>query len=431
MSHPYLKRLLFGGLLALFILPALQAKLAMVTVEPLDGFYDKQSHPDLTWTTLRTNNYQPQLEAYLQDRLGFRNWLIRLRNQLAYSFFHQTKVSTVVVGRDDVLYQPITIDVYLGKDYASDEELDYKVRRLKLVQDSLQAHGTQLLLVIAPSKARVMPKMIPPRYDNIPRGVSNYDGIMQAARKRGLNVLDAAALLVQWQDTARYPMFPRGGTHWSGYATALVADTMFRRVEALTHLDLPDFALQGLTVATEADSLRFTDDDLQLILNRMWEMPPYPMAYPRVVFGPETGKQRADALIIGDSFAQSFYNFYPFYQQLLGPRARYWASNEKIFWPEQTPETHTVSELNLGEQLAGRDIVMIICTEQNLGQLGFGFINQAYRLFRPLTDADKAAIDALAAKMTKEASWDEASQDGELAKHMHEKATNIYDHTHL
>lgn len=424
------KHVLFGLLLLLFFLPALQAKLQVVPVAALDGYFDQTPPPELSWSELRSGTFQPQLEAYLEQHLGFRSWFLRLRNQLSYSLFGQTTVSTVISGKDDVLFQPISIDAYMGAGYAPDE-MDHRVRWLKTIQDSLQAHGTQFLLVMAPGKARILPHMLPDRYARQPRKPSNYDAVAQATRKYGVNVLDAAALMVRWQDTTRYPLFPRGGTHWSGYATALVADTLFRRVEQLTRLDLPDFASHGLSVATSIDSIRYTDDDIQKILNRMWEVPPYPMAYPRVKFAADTsGKRRANALVIGDSFAQSFYGFYPYYQQLFTPAARYWSGNEYIYWPENAPESHTVRDLDLRQQLAGRDVVMIICTEQNLGQLGFGFINSVYRLFRPLTATDQEAISKLAKELEQKASWEEVAQDPNFLQNIQYKAAAIYDQTH-
>jgi hypothetical protein len=428
--HQTLKRGLFGLLLLLLLAPAFQAKLPWVPVAPLDGYFDEHKHPDFTWDDLRSGTYQPRLEAYVEENLGFRSWLLRLRNQLVYSLFNQTTIPTVVAGKDDVLFQPISIDVYLGMGYAP-AEMDQKVRWLRTVQDSLRAHGTQFLLVLAPGKARIMPEMLPDRYATLPRKPSNYDAVAQATRKYGVNVLDAAALLTRWQDTTRYPLFPRGGTHWSGYATALVADTMFRQVEQLTQRDLPDFASRGLTVVTNPDSIRFTDDDIQKILNRLWEVDPYPMAYPKVQFAADSAaKKKINALVIGDSFAQSFYNFYPYYQRLFTPAARYWAGNEYVFWPENAPGSHTVKDLDLKQELKGRDIVIIICTEQNLGQLGFGFINSAYRMFRPRTAADEEAINQLARELQQKASWEEVSNDPDFARTIHYKAEALYDQTH-
>jgi hypothetical protein len=423
------KRLLLGSVMLLMLLPAFQAKLRWVPVEPLDGYFDPVPRAEYSWSGLRDNSFQNQLEAYLQDRLGFRTWLLRMRNQLAYSVFRMSRVNTVVVGKDDVLFQPYSIDALLGK-YASPREMVNRVKRLKLVQDSLRAHGTQFLLVAAPGKARIMPELLPAQFANQPRSISNYDAVMMAAHRYGLNVLDGAALLKSWQDTSRFPMFPRGGTHWSGYATSLIADTLFRRIEHLTKHDLTDFASHGYTVATSIDSVRYTDDDIQKVMNRIWESTPYPLAYPRVVFSPETGKQRVNALVIGDSFAQSFYNFYPYFQHLFTPESRYWASYEYVFWPESAPESHTVHDLNLREQLAHRDIVLIIITEQNLSHLGYGFTDEAYNVFRPKTAADYAAIDRRAKELENNASWEEVHNDDRFAQHMHERAESEYDHTH-
>lgn len=429
MASLFVKRLLFGSLLLLLLLPPLQARLQWATVAPLGGYFDHPARPEFSWDGLWLNTYQPELAAYVEDRLGFRSWLLRLRNQLAYSVFGQSTAGTVVIGEDDMLYQPVSIEAYLGHDYAG-AEMVHRVRRLRVVQDSLRAHGTQLLFVLAPGKARILPRQLPARYAAQVPGPSNYQAVVQAARTSGLHVLDAAALLTRWQDTARFPMFPRNGTHWSGYATALIADTMFRRVEQLTNRDLPDFASHGYSVATETDSAHYTDEDLQQILNRIWKVKPYPLAYPKVVFGPETGKSRVNALVIGDSFAQSFFNFYPYYQNLFTPTSRYWANYEHVFWPAEIPESHEIRDLSLKDQLVGRDIVIIIATEQNFGQLGFGFIDQAYRLFCPITATDRAAIEQAYNALIEKATWEQLHDDERLQQHLHEQAAAEYDHTH-
>ena len=84
----------------------------------------------------------------------------------------------------------------------------------------------------------------------------------------------------------------------------------------------------------------------------------------------------------------------------------------------------------LSQKLQGRDIVIIICTEQNLGQLGFGFINSAYRMYRPRTAADEEAINQLARELEKKASWEEISNDPNFARSIHYKAEALYDETH-
>ncbi|RZK87310.1 MAG: hypothetical protein EOO62_39445 [Hymenobacter sp.] len=210
--------------------------------------------------------------------------------------------------------------------------------------------------------------------------ISNYTTVSQQFAKQGVNTLDAVALFERWQAAkSPYPLFTRTGTHWSGYAITRVADTLFHRVEGLTGHDLPDFGAQGPpTVVTRAADLRYSDKDLEDLLNLVTPIPPYPTAYPNVVFQP--GKERLNALIIGDSFTQGFYTFYPYFDRLLTPESRFWYYNNTVYWPEQTPpaESRYVKNLNLTEQLRGRKLVLILAMEGNLTDTGFGFIDQAY-----------------------------------------------------
>jgi hypothetical protein len=66
-------------------------------------------------------------------------------------------------------------------------------------------------------------------------------------------------------------------------------------------------------------------------------------------------------------------------------------------------------------------------TEHNLAQNEFGFTDQVYRLYHPLTDADRAAIDQRAAALLKEASWEDQAKDHDLAQHLHDKAQQQYE----
>ena len=111
-----LKRLLLGFLLALVLVPVIQARFHFFEEANLAGAFTVAPHPNLTWEGLRDNSYQPAFEQYLEDRIGFRPYLIRLRNQLSFSLFRVARSSDIVVGEHDVLFQPGPIESYLGHD---------------------------------------------------------------------------------------------------------------------------------------------------------------------------------------------------------------------------------------------------------------------------------------------------------------------------
>ena len=404
-----LKRVLLGLLLLLLALPALQAKWHLVAMRPLDGYSELSPRVPFSWTDLRTGTFQTQLEKYLDDRIGFREWTIRLRNQLAYSLFGVLHANDVLLGQRQVLFQPAHIDSYLGRDYLGPEQIAFHARRVRNVQDSLARHGVQLLYVLAPGKPRFQPEDLPARLAATWPGPTNYEGFAQALPAAGVHVLDAAALFQQWKARAAHPLFPRGGTHWSGYSISLVADTLFRAVEGLTHVDLPDFKA-GPGVVT-LDSLRATDNDIAKGLNLLRGPTPYPMAYPVVAFAPATPRQqRPNVLLVGDSFTQSLYLFSPYLPKLFDARSRFWYYNQTTFWPEVTPnESHNVHELNLRQQVESRQLIILLATEQNLNKCGFGFIDEVYTLYHPFTAADEARIQELVNQLQAKLTWEESS----------------------
>lgn len=380
-----LKKALLGLLLVALVLPAVQAKWHLLTVRPLNGYFETRAHPTFSWGELQAGTYQDKLETYLGDRLGLRELAIRVRNQLAFSLFHEVHVNDVVLGQRDVLYQGGPSEAYVSHDYLGEEAIAEHARRVRNVQDSLARHGTQLLYVLAPGKPGYQPEDLPAQVQAMATGITNYSGFARALPQAGVHVLDAAALFRQWKPHAAHPLFPRGGTHWSGYGVTLVADTLFRAVEALTHLDLPDFSTRPGLVTTDADSLRYTDNDIANGLNLLRPPTPYPMAYPALTFAPILPQQQQlNALLVGDSFTQSFYGFYPYLQHLLTGRSRFWYYNEGVYWPDNTPnESHVVHELNLRQQLAGRQLVILLSTEQNMVKKSFGFIDEVYKLYHP------------------------------------------------
>lgn len=383
----WVKKLLLGLLALALVLPAVQAKWHLLAVAPLGGYAPPAEHPRFSWQSLRAGEYQDQLDHYLSDRLGFRELAIRARNQVAYSAFHEIHAIDVLLGQREVLYQGGPAEAYVSHDYLGDAAIAEHAQRVRNVQDSLAQHGVQLLYVLAPGKPGYQPEDLPPGVQAMYTGITNYSTFARVLPAAGVHVLDASVLFKQWKLHTPHPLFPRGGTHWSGYGVTRVADTLFKAVAALTHAHLPAFAARPGLVTTDPDSLRYTDADIALGLNLLRMPTPYPMAYPRLTFTPPTAAQtQLNALVIGDSFTQSFYGFYPYFQHLLSARSRFWYYNELVYWPTPAPgEKYVVHELDLREQLAGRQLVIILATEQNMVKKSFGFIDQVYELYHPDT----------------------------------------------
>lgn len=431
-----IKRLLLLLVLATVLVPALQARFHFVEEPGLNGAFITTPHPELTWEGLKTNSFQPALEKYIEERLGFRTFLIKARNQLSFWLFHVARSSDIVVGEHGVLFQPGPIQSYLGKDLLTEDEVRFRVRRLRVVQRDLRQRGVHLLLVLAPNKARFEPEDLPGYLQPAPGTVTNYDLFARALRADSVSWLDMVPVFAQWKTQKPYPLFPRGGTHWSGYGATLAADTILRQLEQLGQLRFPTVRTAGPPVIVHSsDSLRGNDNDINAPLNLLLQRETTPLAYRRLKFeAPGPGQVRPPALFVGDSFTWGLMLFSPYMQRQFADDTRFWYYNNAVYLPDSV--YHDTGEKPGGpdfrQQVESRRFVVLLLTEHNLIENEFGFTEQVYHLYHPLTPADQAAIDQLAAKLTSQATWKEQAQDPEaFAAQTREKARHLYEMQNL
>jgi hypothetical protein len=428
----FIKRFLLSALLALLLLPALQARFPYFKEIELHGAFTIAPHPTLSWQALRDNAFQPALEQYLEDRIGFRSYLIKVHNQLSFSLFRASRSGDVIVGRHDVLFQTKPIASYRGADRLTDAEVRFRVRRLRALQDTLGHLGVPFLFVMAPNKARYQPEDLPDYYQSM-LAKSNYELFMQEMHAQGLNLLDAVKLFQAWKDTTQHPLFPKGGTHWSGYGAALFADTLFPRMESMARFDLIDFHRKG-PVTVLRDSLRYTDTDLTGTLNLLSSYKQYPTAYPTVVFDTlKANQRRPNLLLIGDSFNWALMQFWPYMQTLFAPESRIWGQDRNIFVyaDNYTHDTRDFWQLDLRQELKSRDFIVMLMTEHNLDQ--HSLIDQLYELFYPVPEATRNRVKEIEKALSsfpeiQQRLWDEAYQGNhQLADELHNNALAQYE----
>ena len=434
-----LKRLLLGFLLALVLVPVIQARFHFFEEANLAGAFTVAPHPNLTWEGLRDNSYQPAFEQYLEDRIGFRPYLIRLRNQLSFSLFRVARSSDIVVGEHDVLFQPGPIESYLGHDLLAEDEVRFRVRRLRAVQRELGQRGVQLLFVMAPSKARFQPEDLPARWQVAPGTVTNYDLYLRALQADTVTMLNLVPLLAQWKKTAPYPLFARAGTHWSGYGAALAVDTLLRRLEQLGGVHFPTVRTLGkpLVVRT-TDLLQGNDNDLAKPLNLLQAVENTPHAYPQLAFeAPQPGQTRPSALFVSDSFIWGFTQFNSYIPSLFSDDTRIWYYGNNVYRPDKpfTPDGPQVRYLNYRQIIESRRFIVLMTTEHNLVKREFDFTDLVYRLYHPLTPADNTAIDELAKRLAQQAiernadaAWEAQAKDPNAYQaQLREQAEVLYE----
>lgn len=379
---------LIGGFLLLLLLPMSNNLLNYFTPAKLEGAFTLKEKPTITSESWFNYEFQPKYEAWLEENIGFRPTLIRIYNQFNYSIFNNSNASSVFIGKEDVLYQEGYFNTYIGSNYVGKEKVMKSVRKTSYIQEKLKSKNVPFLFVMAPGKVSIYPEYLPSiRQKEVP---DTTNGHMYAKyfEQNAVNFIDFNEIFLQLKDTVSYPLFPKGGIHWSGSAVAFAADTIFRKLGALANINFPEIVVSKGR-STDNDFV-FTDNDLEKLMNLLFPTDAWTLHYPKLEFR-NVSKKKPRILIVGDSFAQSFFGFGPYYNSLFSNQSRYWQQYEFGYWAQDTSENYyQIEKSNLVETVESFDMVMVISTEINMHDLGMGFIDELYASYLNPTNIDYA-----------------------------------------
>jgi len=367
------KNILLGLVIAILLLPGINNFLQLFglsTFEPLKGVYPKTEKPVINAYDLRSSIFQKKFYTYVEENIGGRPFLIRLNNQIAFTLFDQSS-NNIVIGKQNFLYDIGYIKSFLGDDFMGEQHWDEELDKLLYIQDNLEKKGIIFFIVIAPGKGSFYPEYFPDRFHNQKVKLTNYQYLSHGFTRKNLHFLDFNKYFHILKDTARYPLYPIGGIHWSAYGEALVIDSVKSYLEKVCGKKMISLSFPNIIIS---DTLRPPDKDIEESLNLFFNTGHYKMPYPEYSFieSPEDFKPRV--ITIADSYYSNLYD--------LGITRKLYQSDLFLFYFTITPEGREVKNMNVLEEMNKSDVVMILATEANLFRLGFGFIEEAYESLR-------------------------------------------------
>jgi hypothetical protein len=157
-----------------------------------------------------------KLEAYYNDRFGFRADLVRLNGLLLHKYLGASNAD-VLIGRDGWMFfaqQDIFKD-FFGKAHFSEAELQRWKEYLEGRQVALARTNAHYLFVIAPDKNTIYPEYLP-SYIRDHRGQSRLEQLTEYLRRENspAQILDLHTALLQGKGQGLL-YFPQD-THWNG-----------------------------------------------------------------------------------------------------------------------------------------------------------------------------------------------------------------------
>ncbi len=356
-------------LLATIFIPLKRNALHFIKTRPLNGVFELAEKPDLLIKNWFNGEYQADYSKYYEDHIGFRNFFVRVNNQVQYSLYKKTRSNKTVIGQDNYLFERGYIDDYMGYSFVGEERIEGNMINIKRIQVELKKDSVTLLMAFAPGKASYFPEYFPSEYDTSKKTISNYNCYVAKCRKFGVNFIDFNSYFLFLKKENNIKLFSKGGIHWGEYGVAVALDSLSKVIEQIRGINMIDFEYNKIDYP---DTLLKSDKDISDVMNLIFEPSFYRMPYPNYIFKKSLASVKPRLLIIGDSYSYGILNS-PITKELYR-EIEFWYYNRDIK-PKRKDGINKVDSIDVKESMKQFDVVLMLYTETNLCRFDFGFID--------------------------------------------------------
>lgn len=359
--------------LVILTLPYLQSKLHFIKEKPLKGYSIHAIADTLSMIKWFSGDYQEQEEKFLNESFGFRSAFIRINNQIAFSLFNKAKAQGIIIGKDNYLFEENYIKAYYGIDFIGTDKIRNRIQKLQRLQDTLLSMNKSLITVFAAGKGSYYPEFFPDEFITA-KDTTNYEIYIKLAKKYDLNFIDFNQYFLDKKRSSIYPLYPQFGIHWSKYGQCLAADSLIKFIERNREIDMPNIYWKQIKLSAPQKE----DMDIADGMNLIFYPKTFKMAYPEIRYQSDSNKVKPSLLVIADSYYWGMYNFGI---SNIFSESHFWFYNQQIF-PESFQSPLSVNQVNLKEQIEQHDVIILLATEATLPQFGWGFIENAFDLYK-------------------------------------------------
>lgn len=357
-----------------FVLVFVQEKWRPFPLKPLAGVTFKTERPELNLSNFASGKYQREAEQYSRENFGFREWHIKLYNQLNYSLFNQTTCHFIVPGKEGWLFYTEAFNDYYGiepihqyKTYNRAREWARKnVRMMNKLRYVLKDYDVEFLCFMAPNKAEIYPEYLPyhqPAPADAIHTAAYYDSLMTSI---DFPHVEMTKWYQSMKDTASFLLFPKRDTHWR-YSAVYGYDSLFCYMNSLNNFGIPDIHIDKLV---KLDTMYPENDEqtLNLIFPIGNDSPKY-----RADITVDPGR-KPKVLFVGDSFIWDLETYMPWRKIL--EDVEIWFYNKSSFVGFEK-EKHPITEIDRLQSILKADYVVWYSSGYQWGLCSYDFVEDA------------------------------------------------------
>jgi len=412
MKKPSLYSVLFVLIMLALCLPLLQHVSGVFKFKQLDGFTAPVEPVKPSLATYRDGSYQKYVQQSLQQNFGFRNIYIRCYNQLMFSCFRQSTNNHLIIGKNDELYLRQYTDVYTGKTlretYVTEDSariaMRHNVEETCRIIDSLKKLGTEIIVILAPSKPLIYPEYLPDSIQQAHYPFSIQEEYAKLYAAAGIEHINFVPIFQQLKRESPYPIYTKFGTHWAYSTIPFVADTILKKIGTVKHRPMPPVIYGDSNISYR---YKGSDGELEGQLNLLFPLPHNKVPSPDFTLQGIDKYQKLNLLVIGDSY----------YTQLEKTDfvkafniVDYWKYNKEAISPCEE-RCGKVPFLDRYEIISQADVILLIFTDMHAFKYFFGFLKTVDNTLLEGPENDvKASIRQIVERIKKTPEWYENVQ---------------------
>ncbi len=209
------------------VVPLVQTLLPVFpnVVAPLEERRQPLPFPSPRLLLQANGNFADGINAWFDDRVGFRDLFIRTKNQIDYSLFATSR--KVYVGKDGWLFDRIPADP-IG--HLTPAQMTALEQSFVTLAEMLAHRGIRLVVVGHPDKARIYPEMAPPGMP-LPLPDDNVSRLRHfLASQPSLIFVDAEAILRKEKSRTSEHLFAKTDLHETEVAALPVVMEIIARI---------------------------------------------------------------------------------------------------------------------------------------------------------------------------------------------------------
>lgn len=206
--------------------------------------------PKIKFSLAAFVNYAKQLNLYINDHYGLRNFMIRVNCMIHVKLLHTSPTRDVVLGREGWLYHDryadgISLMDFFGHAPFRESELEMILEKITKINRFCEERGILLKIVVAPNKHTIYPEFLPSDIKNRQGASTRLDQLKDylIRNKLGSVLIDVRQSLVSSKGVKPYPLYYLTDTHWNQMGAFIAyAEIMKSLLPRFPHIKILDIA---------------------------------------------------------------------------------------------------------------------------------------------------------------------------------------------